>query len=84
MAGANEAGRRMNGRRECDCCRRLMAMLSRDHMAEKIAIWHPGHGFPDQVQINLMADGMDTITGAGETLCDAIGDLEKKLQEAGT
>ncbi len=67
----------------CEHCRRLHALLTRDRMAERVTIWHEGGDKPDQVFVGIAHDLMEPMTGVGESLGAAITDLERRIKEEG-
>lgn len=80
----DSGGRNVSCDCDCDCEKRLRGLLTHDHMAIRVTIWHPGHEWPDDVHIQLMADEMDAVHGKGKTISEAIDDLEmiKRLLDA--
>lgn len=66
-----------------DVEQRLHDLLTHDQMAERVTVWHPGHGQPDQVDVQLMADELDAVHGRGATIGAAVDDLEANRRARG-
>lgn len=66
---------------DCCVCERLKSLLRRDRMAERITIWHESSAKPDRVLIGIAADDMEPLTGQGETIDEALTDLERRVVE---
>lgn len=64
------------GANRCDC-RRLNALLATKTMVT-IKLWRGDGSGSDFVQIQTIRDAVDPVTGQGETLTEALDDLESQ------
>jgi hypothetical protein len=67
----------------CDCCQKFQRLIDRlPRTVGRIIIWHEDHGLQDHIQVSLQRDDR-TEVGRGNTVAEAVDELETKLASYG-